>query len=141
MECFFYGRGSKNRTHDTRFWRPLLYQLSYTPKSMYTASVEYLYIITMYNHFVKRKNKYSLSFLSIKKFMYNCYFLTKNWGNDIITTRRKRRLKTQFQKFHLFESKTPQKTNFYGVAVQNLRVGYIFSFFDINYSFSRLIML
>ena len=25
------GRGSKNRTHDTRFWRPLLYQLSYTP--------------------------------------------------------------------------------------------------------------
>ena len=29
-----YGRGSKSRTHGTRFWRPLLYQLSYTPKSM-----------------------------------------------------------------------------------------------------------
>ena len=29
---FKFGRGSKNRTHDTRFWRPLLYQLSYTPK-------------------------------------------------------------------------------------------------------------
>ena len=29
---FKCGRGSKNRTHDTRFWRPLLYQLSYTPK-------------------------------------------------------------------------------------------------------------
>ena len=28
------GRGSKSRTHGTRFWRPLLYQLSYTPKSM-----------------------------------------------------------------------------------------------------------
>ena len=28
----FHGRGSRNRTHDTRFWRPLLYQLSYTPK-------------------------------------------------------------------------------------------------------------
>ena len=25
------GRGTKNRTRDTRFWRPLLYQLSYTP--------------------------------------------------------------------------------------------------------------
>ena len=28
-----YGRGSKFRTHGTRFWRPLLYQLSYTPVS------------------------------------------------------------------------------------------------------------
>ena len=28
------GRGSKSRTHGTRFWRPLLYQLSYTPKSV-----------------------------------------------------------------------------------------------------------
>ena len=27
----FYGRGRKIRTLDTRFWRPLLYQLSYTP--------------------------------------------------------------------------------------------------------------
>ena len=27
----FYGRGRRNRTLDTRFWRPLLYQLSYTP--------------------------------------------------------------------------------------------------------------
>ena len=27
------GRGSRNRTHGTRFWRPLLYQLSYTPIS------------------------------------------------------------------------------------------------------------
>ena len=25
------GRGSRDRTHGTRFWRPLLYQLSYTP--------------------------------------------------------------------------------------------------------------
>ena len=25
------GRGSRNRTHGTRFWRPLLYLLSYTP--------------------------------------------------------------------------------------------------------------
>ena len=27
----FDGRGSRIRTHDTRFWRPLLYQLSYAP--------------------------------------------------------------------------------------------------------------
>ena len=26
-----HGRGTKTRTLDTRFWRPLLYQLSYTP--------------------------------------------------------------------------------------------------------------
>jgi hypothetical protein len=25
------GRGGRTRTHDRRFWRPLLYQLSYTP--------------------------------------------------------------------------------------------------------------
>ena len=25
-------RGTKDRTRDTRFWRPLLYQLSYTPR-------------------------------------------------------------------------------------------------------------
>ena len=30
----FYGRGRKIRTLDTRFWRPLLYQLSYTPISL-----------------------------------------------------------------------------------------------------------
>ena len=28
---FCCGRGTKNRTRDTWFWRPLLYQLSYTP--------------------------------------------------------------------------------------------------------------
>ena len=27
----YHGRGRKIRTLDTRFWRPLLYQLSYTP--------------------------------------------------------------------------------------------------------------
>ena len=31
----FYGRGSKIRTHDTRFWRPMLYQLSYTPNLLH----------------------------------------------------------------------------------------------------------
>ena len=26
-----YGRGNRTRTYDTWFWRPVLYQLSYTP--------------------------------------------------------------------------------------------------------------
>ena len=28
---FFNARGSRIRTHDLRFWRPLFYQLNYTP--------------------------------------------------------------------------------------------------------------
>ena len=28
---FFHGRGRRDRTLGTRFWRPMLYQLSYTP--------------------------------------------------------------------------------------------------------------
>ena len=37
----FFGRGTKTRTQDTWFWRPLLYQLSYTPveRIYYTTSV------------------------------------------------------------------------------------------------------
>ena len=31
---FYAGRGRRTRTLDTRFWRPLLYQLSYTPINM-----------------------------------------------------------------------------------------------------------
>ena len=29
--ALFVGRGTRDRTQDTRFWRPLLYLLSYTP--------------------------------------------------------------------------------------------------------------
>ena len=29
--CYFSGRGRRIRTLGTRFWRPMLYQLSYTP--------------------------------------------------------------------------------------------------------------
>ena len=28
----FYGRGGESRTPNTRFWRPVLYQLNYAPK-------------------------------------------------------------------------------------------------------------
>ena len=31
LHSVFSGRGRRNRTLGTRFWRPLLYQLSYTP--------------------------------------------------------------------------------------------------------------
>ena len=34
---FFLGRGRRTRTRDPRFWRPVLYQLSYTP--VYTCSI------------------------------------------------------------------------------------------------------
>ena len=40
------GRGSKSRTHGTRFWRPLLYQLSYTPKSVKLSTILLYTIIT-----------------------------------------------------------------------------------------------
>ena len=30
---FIFGRGRRTRTHDPWFWRPVLYQLSYTPIS------------------------------------------------------------------------------------------------------------
>ena len=40
-----HGRGSKFRTHGTRFWRPLLYQLSYTPMfDAFTSSVWFRYL-------------------------------------------------------------------------------------------------
>ena len=31
FRCYFCGRGRRIRTLGTRFWRPMLYQLSYTP--------------------------------------------------------------------------------------------------------------
>ncbi len=31
LQAFVIGRGRRIRTLGTRFWRPLLYQLSYTP--------------------------------------------------------------------------------------------------------------
>ena len=43
------GRGTKTRTLDTRFWRPLLYQLSYTPMYSVVATFR-LY------HFYSRKS-------------------------------------------------------------------------------------
>ena len=38
-----FGRGSKIRTHGTWFWRPLLYQLSYTPSYSNSVSISYYF--------------------------------------------------------------------------------------------------
>ena len=37
-----YGRSGRTRTRDLRFWRPPLYQLSYTPAPMPASVVEWL---------------------------------------------------------------------------------------------------
>ena len=39
---FFLGRGRRTRTHDPWFWRPVLYQLSYTPITLRIISHAFL---------------------------------------------------------------------------------------------------
>ena len=34
----YFGRGSRTRTHGTWFWRPMFYQLNYTPTTDYIIS-------------------------------------------------------------------------------------------------------
>ena len=41
MRYVFHGRGDRTRTCNQRFWRPLLYQLSYTPMYMVDNSAHY----------------------------------------------------------------------------------------------------
>ena len=48
MAVFVFGRGRKIRTLDTRFWRPMLYQLSYTPIKL-KRCINYL--ISQIKHF------------------------------------------------------------------------------------------
>ena len=43
-----YGRGRRTWTLDTWFWRPLLYQLSYTPLFRFTSYIIYCLIIITY---------------------------------------------------------------------------------------------
>ncbi len=38
---FLFGRGDRTRTCDTRFWRPVLYQLSYSPMEWNTLIIRY----------------------------------------------------------------------------------------------------
>ncbi len=44
---FLFGRGRRIRTLGTRFWRPLLYQLSYTPILVVLQSTIILYTLFM----------------------------------------------------------------------------------------------
>ena len=44
-EAFVFGRGRKIRTLDTRFWRPMLYQLSYTPTLFNVDINTHIYVI------------------------------------------------------------------------------------------------
>ena len=53
----FFGRGGRTRTHDPWFWRPVLYQLSYTPM--------HSYIIQDKIRFVKVFSKNSFCILEI----------------------------------------------------------------------------
>lgn len=49
------GRGSRTRTHDTWFWRPMFYQLNYTPRTSYILTkklgIVKLFLYFNYIHF------------------------------------------------------------------------------------------
>ena len=45
------GRGSRTRTHDTWFWRPMFYQLNYTPRTSYILTKK-LGIVKLFLYFV-----------------------------------------------------------------------------------------
>ena len=50
-----FSRGSRIRTHDLRFWRPLFYQLNYTPVFLETR------LIIIQHRFLKVNREFSLS--------------------------------------------------------------------------------
>ena len=62
--CFLFGRGRRTRTHDPWFWRPVLYQLSYTPVCISAT----LNIISYFWVNCKPFFKKTLSFFQKKKF-------------------------------------------------------------------------
>ena len=43
IDLAFFGRGGRTRTRDPRFWRPVLYQLSYTPVHLSIISHYFLF--------------------------------------------------------------------------------------------------
>ena len=57
----FSGRGTRTRTLGTRFWRPLLYQLSYTPK---------FDCLTILPHLILYVNVFILKILHLIIFFY-----------------------------------------------------------------------
>ena len=55
--CYF-GRGRRDRTLGTRFWRPMLYQLSYTPILIFNAIWLYNKIDVMSSFIIKFYSKF-----------------------------------------------------------------------------------
>ena len=49
---FFLGRGGRTRTRDPRFWRPVLYQLSYTPLHSYIISHTFCFCKSFFDFFL-----------------------------------------------------------------------------------------
>ena len=49
---FFLGRGGRTRTRDPRFWRPVLYQLSYTPMHSYIISHTFCFCKSFFDFFL-----------------------------------------------------------------------------------------
>ena len=48
----FSGRGGRTRTRDPRFWRPVLYQLSYTPMHSYIISHTFCFCKSFFDFFL-----------------------------------------------------------------------------------------
>ena len=64
----FLGRGRRIRTRDPRFWRPVLYQLSYTPIVDFVNTSYYITLFVGLQAFFEKK------FLSSKKSLFGRFF-------------------------------------------------------------------
>ena len=63
-----HGRGRRIRTRDPRFWRPVLYQLSYTPIVDFVNTSYYITLFVGLQAFFEKK------FLSSKKSLFGRFF-------------------------------------------------------------------
>ena len=63
-----HGRGRRIRTRDPRFWRPVLYQLSYTPIVDFVNTSYYITLFVGLQDFFEKK------FLSSKKSLFGRFF-------------------------------------------------------------------
>ena len=68
QSAFFLGRGRRIRTRDPRFWRPVLYQLSYTPIVDFVNTSYYITLFVGLQAFFEKK------FLSSKKSLFGRFF-------------------------------------------------------------------